>query len=192
MEESGVRVYAEALTALIREKEDHIASIKALYENIRMLKSILKEYPAFLELLAHPGIGRMEKEDILHGVFEGRVMQELYGLFKVLVKKGRIEWSIQILDEALISCEKYMNVGEIHVASGWELRQEQRERIEKRILETTTYASLQMHYRIDPELMGGVVIRIGGRVADGSVKHRLENMTRRLENINTGDTCTGK
>ena len=43
--------------------------------------------------------------------------------------------------------------------------------------------SLEPHYQVDETLIGGLVIRIGGRVADSSIRTRLENLRRELSKI---------
>ena len=59
----------------------------------------------------------------------------------------------------------------------------QKEAVEKRLLETTKYVEFEMHYNVDADLIGGMVIRIGDRVVDGSVKNKLFDLTRELSKI---------
>ena len=66
------------------------------------------------------------------------------------------------------------------VTSAVSLSDEQKARIEKRVLETTAYVSLETSYTVDPSLLGGLVIRIGDRVVDSSVKTHLEELKRDL------------
>ena len=56
--------------------------------------------------------------------------------------------------------------------------------MEKRLLETTKYVRhFEMHYDVDSELIGGMVIRIGDRVVDSSVRTKLYDLTRELSKI---------
>ena len=50
-----------------------------------------------------------------------------------------------------------------------ELTDAQKEECREELLETTDYVSFEMHYKVDPDLIGGMVIRIGDRVVDSSV-----------------------
>ena len=47
-------------------------------------------------------------------------------------------------------------------------------------METTGFVSLEMEYAVDESLLGGLVIRIGDRVVDSSIKTRLEEIRRDL------------
>ena len=53
----------------------------------------------------------------------------------------------------------------------------------QKLLDTTKYVQFEIHYTTDPALIGGMVIRIRDRVVDGSVRTRLEHLTRDLERI---------
>ena len=52
-----------------------------------------------------------------------------------------------------------------------------------RLEETTKYESFEMNYQVDAALIGGMVIRIGDRVVDSSIKTKLYEMSRELRNI---------
>lgn len=63
------------------------------------------------------------------------------------------------------------------------LKDSQREAVEKRLLETTQYRSMEMHYSVDASLIGGMVIRIGDRVVDSSISTKLNELQRDLLKI---------
>ena len=55
--------------------------------------------------------------------------------------------------------------------------------VERKLLETTSYQQMEMHYQTDESLIGGMVIRIGDRVVDSSIKTKLSELTRQLMKI---------
>ena len=63
------------------------------------------------------------------------------------------------------------------------LREEQKAQIEQKLLQTTSYKKMEMHYGVDGSLIGGMVIRIGDRVVDSSIKTKLSELTRQLMKI---------
>ena len=89
----------------------------------------------------------------------------------------------EILEYFADRVKEYKKIGVVYVESAVPLSEEQKEKIEKRVLETTDYVSLEPHYQVDETLIGGLVIRIGGRVADSSIRTRLENLRRELSKI---------
>ena len=68
----------------------------------------------------------------------------------------------------------------VKVTSAVLLSEEQKQRVEKRLLETTQYVDLEITYAVDESLLGGLVIRIGDRVVDSSIRTRLEEVKRDL------------
>ena len=79
--------------------------------------------------------------------------------------------------------KEYKNIGTAYVTSAMELSDAQKAAVEKRLLETTKYVKFEMHYDVDAELIGGMVIRIGDRVVDSSVRTKLYDLTRELSKI---------
>ena len=71
----------------------------------------------------------------------------------------------------------------VYVQTAAELDEEQRAALKKRILETTDYRSVELHITVDPDLIGGIIVRIKDRVCDGSIRTRLETLSRELSKI---------
>ena len=74
----------------------------------------------------------------------------------------------------------------MYITSPMDLDINTRLSVEAKIRETTSYQSLETRYKVDPSIIGGIVIRIGDRVADASVKTRLDDLTSRLLDIQLG------
>ena len=79
--------------------------------------------------------------------------------------------------------KEYKNIGTAYVTAPMPLTDSQKEQIRNKLQETTRYVEFEMHYDVDESLIGGVVIRIGDRVVDSSVKNKLQSLTRELSKI---------
>lgn len=60
------------------------------------------------------------------------------------------------------------------------LSEAKKKEIEDRLLSTTSFKKMEMHYQVEEDLIGGMVIRIGDRVVDSSVRSKLFKMQREL------------
>ena len=78
------------------------------------------------------------------------------------------------------------------VASAVELRTEQKEKIREKLLATTKYQSLEITWKVDESLIGGLVIRIGDRVVDSSLKYKLDQLKSQLLKISLEDGKEGE
>ena len=54
------------------------------------------------------------------------------------------------------------------------------------MLETTDYESFEMNYSVDETLLGGMVIRVGDRVVDTSIKNKLRDLSKQLSAVSVG------
>ena len=88
-----------------------------------------------------------------------------------------------ILDYFLSEVKKYKGIGIAYVTTAAALRDGQKAEVEQKLLKTTSFKKMEMHYAVDESLIGGMVIRIGDRVVDSSIKTRLNELTRQLMKI---------
>ena len=58
--------------------------------------------------------------------------------------------------------------------------------MKERLLETSGYKVMEMHYRVDASLIAGMKIRIGDRVVDSSIRTKLDGLTKQLLQIQLG------
>ena len=66
------------------------------------------------------------------------------------------------------------------ISSAVELKQEQKERIEQKLIETTKYQKIEGNYKVDPSLIGGLVIRVADTVVDSSLKTQIAKLSKSL------------
>ena len=171
--------YGEALFSRGMEKE----IVDSLMDEIESLWKILKENAGFSSLMNHPDIGRDEKLEILHNVFEGKLSDILYGFLEVLIHKGRYGAIDDIFTYYTDRYKAFHKIGVAYVTSAGALTDGQKARIEKRLIETTQYSKMELHYSLDKDLIGGLVIRIGDRVVDSSIRTKLEGLQRQLMKV---------
>ncbi len=171
--------YGDALFGLGLEK----GLVDSLMAEIEEMREILSGNPDFSRLMNHPDIGRDDKLGILSKVFEGRLSDTLFGFIRVLVVKGRYGAIDDIFTYYTDRYKEYHRIGVAYVTSAVELTEGQREKIEKRLLETTDFAKMEMHFSVDTGLIGGLVIRIGDRVVDSSIRSRLDGLQRQLMKV---------
>ena len=170
--------YGNALFELALEE----GKLDSLYEEALALIQILKDNDDLIKLLSHPKVSKEEKLKIVTDTFDGKASDELTGLMVMVVEKGHVNELISILNNFVKQVKKEKNIGVATVASAVELSESQKQAIEKRLIETTAYDTMEIDYSVDKSLIGGLVIRIEDRVVDSSIKTKLENMSRTLAN----------
>jgi len=168
--------YGEALFELALEN----GTVDELFEEVRGLQKVLADNEEFGRLMAHPKISKEEKASVMESVFHGRISEELLGFLLILLEKDRYTEADAIFDYFSSEVKRYKNIGVVEVTSAFPVTEEQKKQIEEKLLSVTDYASLETEYLTDPSLIGGIVIRIGDRVVDGSIRNKLAGMTKYL------------
>jgi F-type H+-transporting ATPase subunit delta len=168
--------YGNALFELAVEE----SKIDELYDEVVALNKVLESNVELLKLLAHPHINKEDKVKVVKDTFEGRISDELTGLLVMVVEKGHAKQIPAILKYFLAEVKKYKKIGVVDITSATELSDSQKKAVEKRILETTSYKSLEVNYQKDKDIIGGLIIRIEDRVVDSSVRTKLNTMAKAL------------
>ncbi len=177
-----VKVYGDALFTLAREEnreEEFVADAERILQ-------ILKDNKELDQLVRHPGISKTEKEAFVKAVFAGFISREMIGFLMVLVNKDRFPESKNIIHHFLMRVQEEKGIGEAFVTTAVELNADQKAAVMNKLLATTPYKVVEMHYNVDSSIIGGMIIRIKDRVADNSVRTKLLRMKRQLLKIQLG------
>ncbi|MCH5257654.1 MAG: ATP synthase F1 subunit delta [Lachnospiraceae bacterium] len=170
------KTYGDALFELAVEEN----KVDDLLTEIGQLKEILDDNDEFEKLMTHPKINKEEKLKVVTDVFKGRISDELLGFITIIVSKDRYQDIDDILEYFLTEVKRYKGIGVATVTTAVPLKEEQCKKIEQRLLDTTDFKSMEMHYKEDAALIGGMVIRIGDRVVDSSISTKLNELQKEL------------
>jgi F-type H+-transporting ATPase subunit delta len=154
-----------------------------MLEEVRAVAQALQENKDLTTLMNHPKIDKENKIQLIENIFKGQVSDELVGLMRMIVEKDHYRELPGVFAYFIDRVKEYRNIGTAYVTSAVELSAAQREAVEKKLLATTKYVQFEMHYDVDAGLIGGMVIRIGDRVVDSSIKTKLYGLTRELSQI---------
>lgn len=171
--------YGEALFELVVEEN----TIDSVAEEVKAVSASFLENDELSKLLNHPKLSKEEKISIVENIFKGRVSDTMTGFLVLMVEKGRENEMESIFNYFLNKVKEYKNIGVAHVTSAVELSAKQKEDVLAKLLETTKFAEFEMHYSVDASLIGGLVIRIGDRIVDSSIRTRLEGMAKCMQKV---------
>ncbi len=176
------KTYGEAFFEVVCEtgKED------SFLEEVEAVRGVLSANPGFAELMNHPKITKEEKIELLTEAFRGRVSDEMMGLLTVIEQKDRFPETDNILCYIVSRIKENKGIGIAYVTTPQELTDRQKKAVEDKLLATTKYKSMEMHYEQDESLIAGMQIRIGDRVVDSSVKTQIEELKRQLLKVQVG------
>ena len=85
-----------------------------------------------------------------------------------------------ILEEIIIDIKEYNHIGTAYVTTAITRTDKEKKDIEERLLATTEYEKIECSYTVDEALIGGMVIRMGDKVVDSSIRTKLGKLEREL------------
>ncbi len=104
----------------------------------------------------------------------------LFGLVETLLLKEHVKELPKVLSCFVEMALEEEKIGVAQVLSALPLADKDKAAIEKKLLDTTRYESMRISYEVEPELIGGLVIRLGDKVVDSSLKTKLYHMKNTL------------
>lgn len=170
------KVYGDALFEAASQRQE----LDRTYEEVLELVQIFRGNADLLKMLGNPRIDESEKLSLVETLFSERISRSLMGLMVVAIKKSRQEKLPAICYSFISTVRKHRKIGLVRVKSAVELKEEQKVRLEAKLLETTDYIELQMYYTVEEALIGGIVIKIDDRVFDNSIRNGLMEMKKAL------------
>lgn len=166
--------YADAFLAYAGEK---IGRDRGLDELARA-KRIFRDNPGLLELMNNPDITENEKFGVIDKVFGADFAEETRHLMKLLIEKRRIGLIVDIAEYARIHYAHGVDLDAL-LKTSYPLETDTIHRI-KDALENKLKRRLHLYLELDAEMLGGVYVRIGNIIMDGSVKRRLADAREKL------------
>jgi F-type H+-transporting ATPase subunit delta len=160
--------YAKALIDLAEEQK----SVEAVNGDMDLFYRTLKANPELKAVLANPIVSHVKKIKILDEVFADKVSKVSIAFFKLMINKSRGEVLYTTAQEYTNLYDEKMHIIKANVVSASELSTVNRKTIIAD-LEKVTKAKIKLETKVDPSLIGGFVLTIGGRQIDTSIANDL-------------------
>lgn len=149
-------------------------------EEVSVIISAIKDNNEILHIFSHPEISLEEKLKVIDKIFANRISEKIISLIKIMVTKGHSESLVQVLENYKKRFIKEKNIGIANVTSAIELNAIQKTAIEEKIKETGSYNKVIAKYFVDETIIGGLIIRLGDKIIDSSVKTKIKNLSKNL------------
>jgi len=180
-------VYARSLYELANEagKLDKVGDV---YDELHAIVEMTRADKNLKEFFASPIVGIGRRRDALKTIFEGRISDMLLRFMLVANEKGRLGHLDQIAGayDALVQEAHGRIEVDVMTASDEKVGQDLIEAVKKRVQDVLGKEPVLHHYS-DPAMIGGIKLRIGDQLVDGSVATRLRRMKEEI----LGEGATG-
>ena len=173
-----VKRYATALFD-IAKSEGKMATYE---QEVKVIVTALQDESDFMAVLENHKVTTEEKINLIETVFADKIENPILGLLVLLVKKGRQSEMINVLEGFLERIKKESGIVKATVTSAVALSESQVEAIKAK-LEASTKSKIELETIIDEGIIAGLVIRVGDKVVDASVKGEMQTLKKQLSDI---------
>lgn len=167
-----VEPYAAALMSLAKSKN----LTERLAEDVRGLINIMDESPELKGFMGNPVIKPEDKKAVLGRMLGNEIDPYMRNFLMLLIDRGRIIFLEQIGKQYLALLRELNQTVLAEVTSTIELSEDQKNTVRERVKSMTGATDVDIETKIDPSLLGGVIIKIGSQVIDSSLQGQLRRI----------------
>lgn len=176
------RRYALALYKVGEEK----GKVEEYIEDIKQIVSLIKDDNELGQVIKHPRISTSKKKDVFTKIFKGKIDDDLLSFLLILIEKDRMLY----LEEKLKEMEKIHlernNTLIAEIKTVIPLNEEEKVLITEK-LQRKYNKNIILNLNIDKTVIGGVYVRVGNDVIDGSIRCKYEEMRKAILSENRGE-----
>ena len=169
--------YAKSILELAKERNE----LDKVVKDFQFIDRICTQNPDFTNMLKSPLINPDKKETIIKAILGKGNPTELTTKFvEIIIRKRREMYLYDIADRFLFLYDKEMNITRGVLTSAVPLTDDQKAKIVK-AAETAMKTTFILTEEIDPELIGGYVLKVGDKIYDGSLSAGLRKLKNEFE-----------
>ncbi|MEH7480415.1 F0F1 ATP synthase subunit delta [Neobacillus drentensis] len=167
--------YALALFQIAKETQ----TLGVIEEELRVVKEVVQYNPELKNILNSSKLSIVEKKEIIKAAFT-TVNVNVLNTMLILIDRHREDQIVDVANEFLELANDEMGIAEAQVYSTRELTDAEREAISSVFAAKVGKKSLKIENIVDSNLLGGIRLRIGNRIYDGSLRGKLDRLERKL------------
>ncbi|QYR62621.1 ATP synthase F1 subunit delta [Fusobacterium animalis] len=166
------RRYSKAIFDIAEEKNQ----VKEIYELLNSAMVLYRTDKEFKNFIRNPLISNEEKKLVLNEIF-GKDNSDNLNILLYILDKGRINCIKYIVAEYLKIYYRKNRILDVRATFTKELTEEQKKKLIDKLSQKTG-KEINLEIKIDKNILGGGIIRIGDKIIDGSIRRELDNWKR--------------
>lgn len=172
MDESAITVrYAKAIFSLAKEKE----LLLSLKNDTEIISDVCLHSADFIRFLNDPVIKTSEKIRVVNLIFKDKIGELSQNFLELIIRNKREEFIPAIFRNILAFIRKEKNIKTVVLTTAQEMDEALMQKAEE-ILEKELKTSIELSGRVNPHIIGGVILRIDDKQYDDSIATQLKKM----------------
>ncbi|AIM16406.1 MULTISPECIES: F0F1 ATP synthase subunit delta [Neobacillus] len=167
--------YASALLQIAKEQQ----LLGVIEEELRVVKEVIQYTPELRAVLKSSRLTIEKKKEVVKQAF-ATVNPYVLNTLLLLIDRHRTNEIVEVANQFIELANEEMGIAEAKVYSTRALTDEEREALSAVFAAKVGKSSLKIENIVDSDLLGGLKLRIGNRIYDGSLRGKLERLERKL------------
>ncbi len=167
--------YANSLMLLAEEKD----ILKKISDDADLIFNTLYASKELRAVLKSPVVKSTDKKALLEKIFQNKISSDTESFINFVVEKNREDILFDIFKEFLVLVDKKNGVVKAKVVSAIDLNDQIKQKMVVD-LEKKTNKKIAANYHVDPNVIGGFIVRIEDTVYDASVKNQLNLLRKKF------------
>jgi F-type H+-transporting ATPase subunit delta len=163
--------YALAIYEIAEKK----GKVDEYLKDLKEICDLFDDNKEFYEIIKHPKINTARKKQIFTDLLKGKIDEELFSFMIVLIDKNRILHLREKLDQMEKIDLERRNIVKGMVKTAIPILSEELEKL-KVIFEKKYEKTIRFDTVVDKSILGGVYVKVGNEVIDGTIKSKIEEM----------------
>jgi len=164
--------YAEGLLGVVRDT----GRFREVAEELRRFAELVSVDGRIRDLLENPVYSTADRLSLLEGLRNKIGLSDApYGFLRLVIKKKRIDYLDEMVEAYEEAYRNELGIVRAEVRTAHEIDPEMETKIAT-VVQEITQKQPELSIRIDPDLIGGVTVRMGNTVLDASIKTKLEKL----------------
>ena len=163
------RRYSKAIFEIAEEKN----RVKEIYEMLNSAMVLYRTDKEFKNFILNPLIDNEQKKSVLNEIF-GKDNSENLNILLYILDKGRMNCIKYIVAEYLKIYYRKNRILDVKATFTKELTDEQKKKLIDKLSQKTG-KEINLEIKIDKNILGGGIIKIGDKIIDGSIRRELDN-----------------
>ncbi|MFN8166034.1 MAG: ATP synthase F1 subunit delta [Bacteroidia bacterium] len=169
--------YAKSLLDLSKET----GSLDAVNADMKLFVTVCEQNRDLSLLFSNPIIHGHKKLAVLNGVFGPRINKLTGSFFEIVTRKGREKYLEQIAKEFMAQYKAFKGIQTAEITSAVGLDDKLRQKVYQ-LLRDNTKSEIELVEKVNKNLIGGFVLRLGDKQYDASIVSELRKLTQTFSN----------
>jgi F-type H+-transporting ATPase subunit delta len=164
--------YAEAFLQVAESRQE----VDQVVDQAKAVLALWHESPELREAMSSPVLEVEAKKTALQKLFSDQLTPSFLNLLKLLADRQRIGVLDAVLERMLELYREQRNIALASVTSATALSEEQQAELSKKVQAVAGTDKLEIKLSVDPDLIGGFVVKVGSKVIDASLAGQVRRL----------------